>query len=61
MIDQLGGPANVAEMTGRRGRIVRQNLSAEPRYEARETDNSNVDSLNIQEVRIKITLVHPTF
>lgn len=37
-------------MTGRRGRIVRLHAGGQPRYQARESDSSNVDSLNIQEV-----------
>ena len=50
IIDKLGGPSCVAEMTGRRGRIVRLNEGSQPRYQARESDNSSLDSLNIQEV-----------
>jgi len=41
----------VAEMTGRRGRVVKTEKQPQPHYEARESDSSNVDSLNIQEVR----------
>ena len=41
----------VAEMTGRRGRVVKTEKQPHPHYEARESDSSNVDSLNIQEVR----------
>ena len=51
LINQLGGPKKVAEMTGRRGRVVKTEKQPHPHYEARESDNSNVDSLNIQEVR----------
>ena len=47
----MGGPLCVAEMTGRRGRIVRTNQNSQPHYENRESDSSSVDSLNIQEVR----------
>lgn len=50
IIDKLGGPTCVAEMTGRRGRIVRLNNESKPRYQARESDSRSVDSLNIQEV-----------
>lgn len=50
IIDKLGGPSCVAEMTGRRGRIVRLNNESKPRYQARESDSRSVDSLNIQEV-----------
>ena len=51
LINQLGGPAKVAEMTGRRGRVVKTDKQPQPHYEARESDSSSVDSLNIQEVR----------
>jgi len=49
LINQLGGPGKVAEMTGRRGRVVKTDKQPQPHYEARESDSSNVDSLNIQE------------
>ncbi|XP_031566399.1 protein FORGETTER 1-like [Actinia tenebrosa] len=49
LIDQLGGPGHVAEMTGRRGRVVRTASDREPHYEARESDSTQVESLNIQE------------
>jgi len=49
LINQLGGPGKVAEMTGRRGRVVKTEKQPQPHYEARESDSSNVDSLNIQE------------
>ena len=53
IIDELGGPANVAEMTGRKARIVRWSRDDKPRYESRERNYSNndMDSLNIKEVR----------
>ena len=50
LTNQLGGPGKVAEMTGRRGRLVKTDKQPQPHYEARESDSSNVDSLNIQEV-----------
>lgn len=63
LIDQLGGPEEVAEMTGRRSRVVRYCVSKKDkresiRYESRETvsgisvssGSSGVDSLNIREV-----------
>lgn len=53
LINQLGGPEKVAEMTGRRGRVVKTEKQPQPHYEARESDSSNVDSLNIQEVRAR--------
>lgn len=53
IIDKLGGPAMVAEMTGRRGRIARPSPNEAPRYETRTADNDAygaIDSLNVQEV-----------
>ena len=62
LIDQLGGPGCVAEMTGRRSRVVRYRLAKDTdgtlRYESREivagvsvsSASSGVDSLNIREV-----------
>lgn len=41
-------------MTGRRGRVVKTEKQPQPHYEARESDSSNVDSLNIQEVRASL-------
>ena len=49
IIDQLGGPNNVAEMTGRSGRIVRLQPGATPQYQNRASAAGNVDSLNVQE------------
>ena len=59
IIDQLGGPDHVAEMTGRRWRIVRQ--SDVPMLQLRDssldTGNSSIsssssglDTLNVREV-----------
>jgi len=39
----------VAEMTGRRGRVVKTDKQPKPHYEARECDSNSVDSLNVQE------------
>ena len=57
IIDKLGGPGNVAEMTGRKGRIARPSQSESPRYETRTPDTDAygaLDSLNVQEVRVLI-------
>ena len=41
----------MAEMTGRKGRIVRRTPKDVPAYEIRGTENMNsMDSLNVQEV-----------
>ena len=50
IIDQLGGTSAVAEMTGRRGRMVRS--SGQVQYELRSADNTDVgiESLNVKEV-----------
>lgn len=48
LIDKLGGPERVAEMTGRRSRIVRR--SGEVTVESRAPDANCLDSLNVREV-----------
>ena len=35
LIDELGGPECVSEMTGRKGRVVQDDKSGEVRYESR--------------------------
>ncbi len=51
MIDALGGPGAVAEMTGRRARMVRLSPGDAPRYETRGGGSTDdVDSLNVREV-----------
>ena len=49
LIDQLGGVDCVAEMTGRKGRIVRQQDS-KLKYELRDSDGEALESLNNTEV-----------
>ena len=51
IIDALGGPTKVAEMTGRGTRIVRRAVgkTTELRYETRSAGEKAVDSLNITE------------
>lgn len=49
IIDQLGGPDNVAEMTGRRARIVRSGPNGEPKYELRDDKSCFLESLNVHE------------
>lgn len=50
IIDKLGGPECVAEMTGRRGRVVRRSHDDTPHYELRAAENVGaVDSLNVTE------------
>ncbi len=50
IIDRLGGPDVVAEMTGRKGRVVRRSEGDTPVYEHRDSDSGNIDSLNVREV-----------
>lgn len=53
IIDQLGGPDIVAEMTGRKARMVRYSRTDKPHYETRGADaNSALESLNVKEVSI---------
>ena len=49
IIDQLGGPSKVAEMTGRSGRIVRLHPDSMPQYQNRLSTVGSVDSLNVHE------------
>ncbi|XP_038050120.1 protein FORGETTER 1-like [Patiria miniata] len=50
IIDQLGGASAVAEMTGRKGRMVRDGPNAQARYQPRTpADSFDVNSLNVQE------------
>nr|XP_054771437.1 uncharacterized protein LOC129279369 [Lytechinus pictus] len=50
IIDQLGGASCVAEMTGRKGRVVRVNPGGSAvQYVLRSGESGDVDSLNVQE------------
>uniref|UniRef100_A0A182MXI7 TLC domain-containing protein n=1 Tax=Anopheles dirus TaxID=7168 RepID=A0A182MXI7_9DIPT len=48
LIDELGGPDNVAEMTGRKGRVV-QNDDGSIQYESRSEQDVPLETLNITE------------
>lgn len=49
LVDELGGPKAVAEMTGRRGRIVRD-ARGRGVFELRaKPDSADMDSLNVKE------------
>ena len=48
LIDELGGPENVAEMTGRKGRVV-QNGNGQVQYVSRSEADIPLETLNIVE------------
>ncbi|XP_050330665.1 protein strawberry notch isoform X2 [Bactrocera neohumeralis] len=48
LIDELGGPDNVAEMTGRKGRVV-QSDNGSIQYESRSEQDVPLETLNITE------------
>lgn len=48
LIDELGGPENVAEMTGRKGRVV-QNEDGSIQYESRNEQDVPLETLNLTE------------
>lgn len=48
LIDELGGPDNVAEMTGRKGRVV-QNDDGSIQYESRSEQDVPLETLNLTE------------
>lgn len=49
LIDSLGGPKKVAEMTGRRGRVVRDSRGHGTFQLRAKPDSSEMDSLNVKE------------
>ncbi len=48
LIDELGGPENVSEMTGRKGRVV-QDEKGDVRYESRSEQDIPLETLNLTE------------
>ena len=48
LIDELGGPENVAEMTGRKGRVV-QHDNGQVQYESRSEVDVPLEILNVRE------------
>ena len=57
IIDKLGGPSCVAEMTGRRGRMVQRSPRSKPQYELRDKDSAGgLDSINVKEVSCRSSL-----
>ncbi|XP_055677272.1 protein strawberry notch isoform X2 [Lutzomyia longipalpis] len=48
LIDELGGPENVAEMTGRKGRVV-QTEDGQIQYESRSEQDVPLETLNLTE------------
>merc|ERR1712223_698847 len=49
LIDELGGPENVSEMTGRKGRVVQDQTSGDVRYESRSEMDIPLETLNLAE------------
>ncbi|XP_073000947.1 LOW QUALITY PROTEIN: protein FORGETTER 1 [Typha latifolia] len=52
IIDQLGGPENVAEMTGRRGMLVRASGGKGVIYQARNTKEVTMEMINMHEKQL---------
>eukprot|EP00079_Xenopus_tropicalis_P011514 XP_002937427.2 PREDICTED: protein strawberry notch homolog 2 isoform X2 [Xenopus tropicalis] len=48
LIDQFGGPEKVAEMTGRKGRVVRKS-DRTVQFESRAEQNLSIDNVNLRE------------
>ncbi|XP_008791000.1 protein FORGETTER 1 isoform X1 [Phoenix dactylifera] len=52
LIDQLGGPENVAEMTGRRGMLIRASTGKGVIYQARNTKEVAMEMVNMHEKQL---------
>ncbi|KAJ0768766.1 putative chromatin regulator PHD family [Helianthus annuus] len=52
IIDQLGGPGNVAEITGRRGMLVRASNGKGVTYQARNTKDITMEMVNMHEKQL---------
>ncbi|XP_073279298.1 protein FORGETTER 1 [Primulina huaijiensis] len=52
IIDQLGGPDNVAEITGRRGMLVRASGGKGVTYQARNTKDVTMEMVNMNEKQL---------
>ncbi|XP_021775202.1 protein FORGETTER 1-like isoform X2 [Chenopodium quinoa] len=52
IIDQLGGPDNVAEITGRRGMLVRASCGKGVTYQARNTKEVTMEMVNMHEKQL---------
>ncbi|KDP27422.1 hypothetical protein JCGZ_20832 [Jatropha curcas] len=52
IIDQLGGPDKVAEMTGRRGMLVRASSGKGVTYQARNTKDVTMEMVNMHEKQL---------
>ncbi len=61
LIDALGGPKKVAEMTGRRGRVVRDSRGHGTFHLRAKPDSSEMDSLNVKEAGAHLGPLGPIF
>jgi metal-sulfur cluster biosynthetic enzyme len=52
IVDQLGGPEKVAEMTGRRGMLVRASNGKGVTYQARNTKDITMEMVNMHEKQL---------